>query len=245
MIIERMQTDGVPVTTASLARLRVFQATRRPQPVDQVIVTAWGTVRLKGRLGQQHADVLESILWVGEKPREIGEGRVKVLVDPAKVRRASRQDARSLEIITRELMEATIEIIQPERLAGIGHLIDHISFARKADGSYLTCKNPGGACEGDRKLWRVELGKSLCQILAHDLWIYRDPRPIVRLRHGISQAVARHVLTHRKGSCANWGVDTLIKAVTGEEISLQAQRDRRRELRADREALAALGVRVE
>ncbi len=243
MITERMRKDGIPVTTAYQSRLRIFQATRRPRAVDQIFVTPWGEVRIKGRLGQQHADVLESILWAGQKPKDLGEGRFKILVDPAEVRRASRQDGSTLQRITEELMEALVEIVQPERLAGIGHLIDHISWARRSDGSFLTRDGPGGAFPGERRLWRVELGKGLCQILAKDLWIQRDPRPIASLRHGISQAVARHVLTHKKGSCVHWSADTLITMVAG-EMSSQDLRNRRRDLLADREALAELGVRV-
>ena len=207
--------------------------------LDDVFETAWGRIRVKGRLGQQHADVLEAILRSGQKPKELGDGRIKLLVDPAEVRRMARQPSTStFHQVRDELMQALIEIIEPVRLAGVGHLIDHIDFARRPDGQFIVAANPLG---GERHLWRVDLGKALCKLIDVDLWVHRDPAPIAALRHGISQAVARHVLSHKRGSCSAWTIDTLIHAVSG-ELSSQQLWDRRTELRADRAALAALGV---
>lgn len=134
-----------------------------------------------------------------------------------------------------------MEIQAPARLAGVGHLIDHIAFAQRPNGRYVTAPNPLG---GERKLWKVELGKALCALIGRDLWQRRDPQPIAGLRHGISQAVVRHVLSHKVASCDNWSIDTLIHAVAG-ELNWDTLRDRRRELREDAAALADLGVSVE
>ncbi|TCS93561.1 hypothetical protein EDC36_1266 [Tepidimonas ignava] len=69
--------------------------------------------------------------------------------------------------------------------------------------------------------------------------------PITRLQHGISQAIARHVLTHKTEPSGGWTLDGLIKTVAGGDISEQGMRDRRREARADAEGLAAAGVLLE
>ncbi|MGC9127819.1 MAG: hypothetical protein ACP5GA_03695, partial [Acidithiobacillus sp.] len=55
-IIEQIQQRGgvVPTSTVHQARLRIFQPTRRPVALEQVIETSWGRIRVKGRLGQQH-----------------------------------------------------------------------------------------------------------------------------------------------------------------------------------------------
>lgn len=226
------QRGGVPTATVSQARLRIFQPTRRPVMLDQMIATAWGRIRVKGRLGQQHDDVLESIMFCGRRPRDIGDGRIKLLVDPADVRRRARQDGTTLRRVLDDLMQAIVEIIEPTPMAETGHLIDRIKPAN------VSACNPLG---GERSLWRVELGPVLCKMLAADLWQYRDPQPIAQLRHGISQAVARHVLSHREGTCDHWSIDTLIKAVAG-DLSGRAMLDRKRELAADVDALQAIGV---
>jgi hypothetical protein len=236
------QRCGVPTCTVHQARLPIFQPTRRPVMTERVFENAWGRVRVKGKLGQGHEDVLEAIMFCGKRPKELGDGRIKLLVDPADVRRRARQDGTTLRRALDDLMQAIVEIQSPERLAGIGHLIDHIDFARKPSGDYVTAPNPLG---GERRLWKVELGKALCNLIERDLWQMRDPEPISRLRHGISQAVARHMLTHSADAQPNggWTLDGLLKAVGCGEMG-QALRDRRRELAADAEALAALGVQV-
>lgn len=243
-IIDLINQQGgghVPATTVHQARLRIFQATRRPRMLEQMIETAWGTIRVKGKLGQQHADVLEAIMFGGQRPKDLPDGRIKVLVDAADVRRRARQDGTTFKRVLDDLMQALVEIHRPERLAGIGHLIDHIDFARRADGTYVTVPNPLPSSGGERRLWRVEIGKALCALIDSDLWQRRDPRPIANLRHGISQAVARHVLSHKVGTCDFWSAATLIQAVAG-DLSPGAFRDRRRELARDLDALERLGV---
>ncbi|MHB1532766.1 hypothetical protein [Acidithiobacillus sp.] len=232
----------VPASTAYQARLMIFQPTRRPHALAQLIQTAWGKHRVKGRLGQQHADVLEAILHSGTTPRRLGDdGRIKILVDPAEVRRKSRQDGTTLQRVLDDLMQAIIEIIEPDHLAGIGHLIDHIDWARRPSGAYLTKVAPGGAVNRERRQWRVELGKMLCRLVDSDLWISRDPYPIAAMRHGISQAVARHVLSHKVSPKGGWRLDGLITSVAG-SLPPQQQRNRRREIYQDVEALLSLGI---
>ncbi|MEL5849563.1 MAG: ABC transporter ATPase [Candidatus Igneacidithiobacillus chanchocoensis] len=238
-LIERR--GGVPTSTVHQARLQIFQPTRRPVEMNQVFQTAWGEVRIKGRLGQQHADLLEAIMHFGTRPKDLGDGRIKLLVDPHQISIATRLEGATLRRGMDDLMQAIVEIKEPAHLAGIGHLIDHVDFAKRASGAYVTAPNPLG---GERRLWKVEMGKALCRLIESDLWQRRDPRVLSSLRHGISQAVVRHVLSHRPGTCEKWPLNTLIRAVAG-DLGDQAMRDRRRELRDDAQALAVLGVRVE
>lgn len=235
----------VPASTAYQARLMIFQPTRRPRELAQLIQTAWGKHRVKGRLGQQHADVLEAILHSGTKPRRLGDDddRIKILVDPAEVRRKSRQDGTTLQRVLDDLMQAIIQIIEPDHLAGIGHLIDHIDWARRPSGAFIVKAPPGGAVICERRQWRVDLGKMLCRLVDSDLWISRDPYPIAAMRHGISQAVARHVLSHKVSPKGGWRLDGLIASVAG-PLSAQQQRNRRREIHQDVEALLRLGINL-
>ena len=242
----------LPTSTVCQARLRIFQPTRRPRQIDTVIVTSWGRARIVGRLGQQHADVFEAICYTAREAIRTADGRVKLLVDPSLVRRVARQPSGTTFLNIRDdLVLALIEIVEPAHLSCVGHLIDHIESAQRADGSYITAENPLGGRRrpkgrmgghaAERHLWCVDVGKAALKLFSADLLLHHNPAPIAALRHGISQAVARHYLSHRAGTCAAWRLDTWIRAVAG-DIAAQDLWERRQELMADAGHLAAMGV---
>ena len=248
----RADSGKFATSTVHQARLRIFQPTRRPRHIDTVIVTSWGRVRIVGRLGEIHADVFESMCFTALEAIRTTDGRLKLLVDPSRVKREARQSSGTTFLgIRDDLVAALIEIAEPTHLSCVGHLIDHIGNAQRADGSYITAKNPlGGRRRGwgrmgkhaaERHLWCVEVGKAALKLFREDLLMHHSPAPIASLRHGISQAVARHYLSHRGGSCESWGIDTWIHAVAG-DISEKDLWARRAELSADVEILAAMGV---
>ncbi len=82
-------------------------------------------------------------------------------------------------------------------------------------------------------------------LLEHDRCLYYDPAPIARLQHGISQAVARHILTHKNDPAGGWHVDTLIRAVCGENINSKRMRNGRSRLREDAEKLHEVGITID
>lgn len=235
-----------PTATVHQARLRIYQATRRPKMLDQLITTAWGRVRVIGAIGQAHEDVQEAITYVGREPSSSDDGRLSLLVDPAEVRRIARQPSgTTFRRVLDGLMQTVIEIVEPVHLACLGHLIDHIDYRpKRLDGSDIVVPNRLG---GERFLWRIEFGKALCRMIDADMWLHWDPSAIASLRHGISQAIVRHVRSHKTVPNGGWTLDGLIIAVAG-ELSDQGMRDRRRELcgpKGDLEALRHLGVLIE
>jgi len=236
----------LPTSTTHAIRLCLFQATRRPQVLKrETILTPWGKIKISGKLGQQHADVLEAICYEREKKGSTEDGRIKLLVDPARVRRRANQvSGSSFDHVLEELQQAVIQIIEPTKLACSGHLIDHIDKALRSDGTHIVRDNPLG---GQRHLWRVEIGKAFCKLVSGDIWLGYDPARLARLDHGISQAVARHVLSHRAQPVGGWHVDTLIEAVTAGAVRAgsTAIRDRRRELHRDAPALLDSGILIE
>jgi len=236
----------LPTSTTHAIRLCLFQATRRPRVLrHEPILTHWGKIKISGKLGQQHADVLEAICYEREKKGNTEDGRIKLLVDPARVRRKANQvSGSSFDNVLTDLQQAVIEIIEPARLACSGHLIDHIDTAVRADGTHIVRKNPLG---GQRPLWRVEIGKAFCKLVSGDIWLGYNPERLARLDHGISQAVARHVLSHRTQPVGGWHLDTLIAAVTAGTVRAgsAAIRDRRREVLRDTQALLGLGLLID
>lgn len=233
-----------PTATATPARVRLFQPSQRPaHRQGEWQETSFGRCRVTGRIGQRHADLVEAVLFCAEKSRTIEDGGVEVLVDPAAVRKVISDSRYSLEQIKKLFAELRVVVVDIEtdalaRSGGrlIGGLIDHVvpSSATRIDP--LTGEQ--------RNLWRIRLGIALVMLLERDICLYYDPRPLCRLQHGISQAVARHVLTHSHPPRGGWEMDTLIRAVEG-DVAGQRLCDARFRLRADAEALAKAGVVVD
>ncbi|WP_248696931.1 hypothetical protein [Pseudomonas aeruginosa] len=146
----------------------------------------------------------------------------------------SRYSFTQIEKLLAELRAATITIETPQfDFPIIGGLIDHVIPSPMTRPDPLT--------GGERNLWRVRLGVALVMLLEHDLSLYYDPAPIARLQHGISQAVARHVLSHKIEPTGGWYLDTVIVAVAG-IVPSKAMRDARFRLREDADELKALGL---
>lgn len=230
----------LPTSTIHAIRLCLFQATRRPEKIEKIIETAFGKVRIKGRIGQAHLDVFEAICFSREKKKDV-DGRIHILVDPWIVRKRSRQFSGStMQNILDDLMQAIIEIIEPDYLACVGHLIDHIDKAKRSDDSII--RRDGKF--GDRALWTVKLGEAFCKLVMRDIWVGWDPARIASLDNGISQAVARHVLSHKNAPAGGWKIETLIKAVAGDVADATRWKHTER-LKQDAEKMAKIGVILE
>ncbi|MBS5160015.1 MAG: ABC transporter ATPase [Klebsiella variicola] len=225
-----------PTSTSAQARVMLYQPSLRPRPREgDWMDTSFGRCRVTGRLGQRHADIVEAILYCAERRRDVSDGGVELLVDLARVRKTlsdSRYSFTQIEKLLVELRAATITIETPQfDFPIIGGLIDHVIP------SPMTRRDPltGGA----RNLWRVRLGVALVMLLEHDLSLYYDPAPIARLIHGISQAVARHVLSHKVEPTGGWYIDTVIVAVSGKGSDMRKARHR---LKEDAAGLRAIGL---
>lgn len=234
-----------PTSTALQARVMIYQPSQRPQErVGQWMETSFGRCRVTGRLGQRHADIVESILYIAERRRGISDGGIELLVDPAKLRRMisdhQYSHARLKKLMT-DLRAATVEIVTPElERRGdsiIGGLIDHVIP------SSMTRRDP--LTGGERHLWRVRLGVALVMLMEKDLPLYYSPAPIARLQHGISQAVARHVLTHDRIPTGGWFLDTLLRAVCGVAATSTMLRNFRRRIKEDAGRLVEIGIEID
>lgn len=257
----------VPTSTRTQARVVLFQPSQRPgRRTGDWQVTSWGRVRVSGRLGQRHADTLEAICWTAIARRDIEDGGIELLVDPHSVRRVMttggpgpqeekadpdpgqkkkkkgppRYSSEQLHVLLADLRAAVIEIETPELARDgqriIGGLLDHWIPSRRAVMDPLT----GGV----RQLWRVRLGVALMALIRQDAAIWRDPAPIARLGSGVSQALARHILTHRAAPRGGWRLDGLLDAV-GARADGRARRVARQAVRADAAGLAELGIAIE
>ncbi len=249
---ERMPTAGapsvpahglIPTTTCAQARVRLYQATQRPTRREgEWQVTAWGRCRVSGRLGQRHADVVEAIMHHAERVQQMSDGAVYILVDPARVRRTISDAGYSgerLDALLTEILGAVIEI-ETEVARAMGHIIDEVVEASSAKRNPLSSSGAGT----ERSMMRVRIGAVMASLLKNDLHLRYNPAPIARLEHGVSQALARHVLTHTGEPRGGWRLDGLLDAV-GVSADSQSMRNARRRLRQDGAGLEALGIAIE
>ena len=232
------------IQTAGLApaRVRLFQPTQRPTPRNgEWITTAWGRCSVTGRLGQRHADLLEAIQFCAERREDEPSGMIRLLVDPARVRKVmsdARYSQKQIWVLLREMRAVTIEIDTQERRI-MGGVINEAEYTKK-----ITRRDP---FTGEpRRLWVVWLGKAWAEIMRLDKVLNYDPTPIARLEHGVSQAVARLLITHSVDRQPNggWKIDTVIEATAG-ALNDQDMRNARRRLRSDAAGLREIGIEID
>jgi hypothetical protein len=229
----------VPTSTAHQARCLIYQATRRPQQIQGVeYETKWGSAKITGRLGQAHQDVHDSIMYHAERRRDLTDGRIQLLVDPYQLRITAGGGGQfsyeQLWVLLRDLLAAVIELRVPDRgIRVLGHIIDEVVES--------TMSRPDPRTGRQRALWRVTLGAAWSTIIEKDIGLFYDPRPVAALRYGASQALARHVLSHSVGPPGGWKLDVLLRT-----IHAPGRLDhRRRDVLADADGLAAIGIEVQ
>lgn len=236
----KQQMQILPTSTATQARVILWQSTQRPvYKVGMWTETAWGKCKVTGRIGQRHADITESMIFLAEKKRITKDGAIEFLVDPAKVRKSLSDCGYSharLWSHLREIMSAVVEI-ETRDFRAMGHIIESVVE------SPFTRLDP--LTGGQRHLWKVKVGDALAMLIENDLHLIYDPAPIARLKNGVSQAVARHILSHRSEPNGGWKLDTIIQIVAGEALSSVSLRHRRREIRSDAEGLAVIGIALD
>lgn len=233
---------SLPTTTVHQSRLQLYQPTRRPVWAERKIQTPWGSALVRGKLGQGHADAVEAICRNAEAYRVVEEtGHLQILVDPYKVRCSvgggSVYPQSSLWMRLTELREASITLEVPQHgLRVLGGIIDRVEESTATRHNPLTGQ--------PRAMWRVTFDPAFAALLCQDLHLNYDPIPLSQLQFGVSQAVARHILTHRDQPNGGWLVDTLLHAVGAVQPTDPSAtvRNRRRELDKDKDNLARLGI---
>ncbi|MDD5300025.1 MAG: hypothetical protein PHD65_05975 [Gallionella sp.] len=237
-----LHTDLVKTPT-SACRIPIFAPTRRPLAKTAWWVdTSWGHAVITGRLGQQHRDLLDAARMVAEREDWTTDGRLHLLVDPAKLRAAMGGDAVNWPLLKTWLTDLAQAIVdyhvnKPDINGygdGFGGLLSDV---RVANTTQLPITRPG-AWMGGRQFMRISFGVGWSRLIADDNATRYPVRQVVALKHGFSQAVARYCLSHA----------TVRDTVAGLMLKLDAQgelRKRRRELAADTAELAALGIIIE
>ncbi len=223
-------------TTATPARVMMFQASQKPRYLDDVkFETPWGECTVKGRLGQRHADFVESLMYCAEDRADIDDGTIRLLVDPYKVRTTMSQQYshQQLKILAEEVMTALI-VLDAGDICTTGHIVDEIEETR------MTRDIPDGTGR-KRHLWNVKLGRVFCKLLQNDIKLYYEPKPIAMLSSGVSQAIVRHILTHKNEPNGGWKLDDMIRRVCG-DVDSTKMRNARRSVKDDACLFQSCGI---
>lgn len=262
----------ITTTTALMSRIPIFEPTRKPsyaadithdengneldlkltRVVDntaRLVKSKYGEAVIFGRLGQAHANLLESIMYNIIDIKSVDDKSMTVLVDPHKVRMGvgggKKCNSAELDILVKELMAVVVDI-KAKGFRVRGHLIDTIIDDNDA------IKNKGSNIDGSdtfRSLWKVTIGAAYLEILKFDkIKIDRDPALVACLRSGISQAIVRLCSTHANTPNGGWILDGLIQDVGGIDVDDNGKydsikmRNRRREIKKDANGMIKCGI---
>ena len=259
----------LPAAFVHEARLRIFKPSRRPTAEKQTeaIETSYGKIEVEHRavqhqdnptrftirpLGLAHADLLDSMRQTALDSVIDGAGRLAMLIDPARARRAGgfKCSLHDLEVLLDDMAAAIIKIHEPTRMKTTGHLVDTWRSAEDANGQIISLPCPLArtlrhGSRTARHLWQITIGDVGMQMLMHDLPVDYPLDLIHGLRFGASQAAARWLLGQASDRQPNggWRLDTVIQGVCG-PLGSEDMRNRRREMKEDASAFAALGILI-
>ena len=209
---------GPVIAPAIISRVPVFQPRfKNLQNTTITAETAWGSVRIVGKLGGIHRKVLDALFATAldtfrhstDIPQQ--SGALSLLVDPyqvAKVAGVATRHPQWLYGILEDMRVARVEL--HDKTTGGRHWAGIVSEVNTQSSTRVPL--PGGCKHGDRPLWRVTISSAWMRIYDTSLVLrYRNALPVLgQITSGATHALALHILTHTGGS---YDVPTGLKTV--------------------------------
>jgi len=240
----RKKLPHIGVTTESLNRLPVFEASMKPRQGERAYEGKYGKVTVNGRLGQSHKNLLEAILWKKELHDFFKDGDkkyLKVLYDKGKVRRYISQAKGYYNyggyISLLEDMKKAFITIETEKIKTEGYLI--IDLYDSPTLKPINSKSP--IIPKQVPLTTAIFGEVLTALIDNELHFAYDPKPITTLSNGISQAIVRFLKTHRHHPEAGYHLRELVKTIGGPTQGVK-WRIIKKALREDADKLESFGI---
>lgn len=230
---DEITIPAIPTATVSENRIAIFQSTDRPTERTVVMQIKDGTVKVVGKLGQTHKDLLELIKYMKIDFGYTRDGRLAFLVDPYQLRKALavKNGEYSYETfwkLIKDLIRTVIEIETPTFKAA-GSFLAHAVESKIEVKHLKTGKS--------RKLLRIEFSKLGTALMENDIKLFYNPMPITKLSHGISKAIARYVKSHKTQPNGGWKIDTILFILLGEDVSPSKIRKARMRIKQDAEKI--------
>lgn len=244
-------SSSVLKTPAAACRLAIFQPTRKPTLVTEMVIKGqWGKATLTGAVGQRHRDVLDTVIALAEGWRPTSEGDIVILIDSAQLRAKLGWDKWSYPQIHDALQDLIATRLStalagwPPDCAGIVMRVSESltmppparSQSRyKREGAWEPPSDPTKPRGG--MSWEVTISRGWLGLMRHLSTRYHDC--VLQMRYGVSQAVTRFMLSHKAG--ARYEIDTALDAV-GVKADAWHRTRARRQMSGDRELMAKAGV---
>jgi len=218
LIKRRKQQPDIGVTTISLNRLPIFQPSLRAEYKEKTFESPHGKITVKGRLGQNHKSLLETILYL-RKLYDFDEENMslRVLFNEYEVKKHLTQGStvysyERYKQLIEDMKQAYISLETGNKPIE-GKLIEEptpsSNYKRKT-------KSNLPALKGEEIPYVIlELGKVVSYLFSKEFKFTYDPKPIIQLRNGISQAVARYLQTHKNHPPAGYHLRQLIEILEG------------------------------
>lgn len=248
----RLRHQHADVTTAAQCRISIFQPTRIPVHRIDEVETPYGRAVVQGRLGMRHKDFIECSKLTAVEQGIDAAGRYCCITDPNVLRTAmsigrSRICWQQMKDLAEELRTCKIQDLEIYSRPGFGIITSGILDSVVYQGVGAIEARPGtrrgsGPCSS-RELWKIAFSEAWTQLFQHDIQIsYGGCLPqIVALRHGVSQAVARFMLSHQPG--ASYSIKQALEIVGAARP--ETLRHRVKELLSDEEALDQMGIKIQ
>ena len=233
------------------SRLPIFPPTRRPTSCSSwEFDTYWGKGMVEGRLGQMHRDLLDAARMVAERQVVDAGEKLHLLLDAAKLRAALGWDSvnyAQLEARLEDMRVAKVStIIKASGIKLVEGMVSSYCMAQEQRGgrgggkvAHLVIPRGG---ERPRALlpgmWRISFSQSWSKLILQDHQYSYPLRQVLKMRHGVSQALARFCLSHR------W-VNEKLEDVLQKLEAGGRERDCLDVLIVDQDALLSLGIEVQ
>jgi len=239
----RKGLESLGVTTESQNRLPIFEPTMKPREGVRVFEGKYGKLLVEGRLGQAHKNLLETIFWKKEIytfDEEDGIEFLKVAYDEMKIRKYLSQKSEYSYERYRELLKDMIRTyisLETNKLRIQGTLIMQIYESKVK----RPTRSRSPIIPKEVPLTVIKFGAVATALFKNELKFTYNPKPIMGLKSGISQALARFLKTQQSHPTAGYHLRGLIENLEG-QMENKKWWEIRRYLKEDAEKLEELGI---
>jgi len=237
--------EELGVATESLNRLPIFLPTLKAKFELRSFESKYGRITIHGRLGQAHKNVLETILFK-RKAFSLKGTSLKILYNEYEVRKylssqGTEYNYETYQRLIKDMIQTYIKL-ETENFSIEGTLITRKFTAKNY--SYKTKSNLPGLAGKDIAYAVIELGDVATMLIKKELRFKYDPKPIMQLKSGISQALVRFLKTHKHHPQAGYHLRELVANLT-ENVEGQNWRNIKRFLKKDAEGLKGMGIVID
>jgi hypothetical protein len=248
MLEIRKNQDDIGVATETMNRLPVFEPTTRPTFKARTFDSKYGKIFVKGRLGQVHKSLLETILYKRkfyDLRIEKNKVRLTVLFNEYEVKKyMSQGSVYNKETYNRLIDDLSVTQVKIQK--GIEYIEGTFITSKLKSKLYSrrTKSNLPNLRGEEIPYIMMEFGDVASLLLATELRFTYDPKPIMELKYGISQAVVRYLKTHRSHPSTGYNLKALIENLI-ENVEGHVWKNIRRFLKKDSELLEQLGIVID